>query len=454
MKKSETDALKKAFNIPEPENKEIFISSYKEKLKKNKRTLTLPIIMRYASTAVAAALIVGLWGSLSRTSEYRERFEESSAVIDVQTETEAVTEDITVNDITSPTEGCTEPEETEPTTAVSTDVQGNISRPQTTTAVSGGSSQQSTEAVNTSAVTQTGTQSSVPATTAKAQSGGTRPSTTTKAQSGGIASSATTAREETRPVRTTAAEENLAPPVTGEIAQPTVTTSIVEDVPVEATTAPSYEPEPIETEEATAPSDDVTDDIGGKDYTVTPTVVYDKYGDIYYPDDSEDSMTPGGSAPEKSRWQIMADNSDFIVYGEIDEIIYTAVDGMPYTQLNVFLYEVYKTDGTIYCMDRISVYLPGGYMTASDYREYNYLPSYIPDDGIVFDSGGNVHEPQMGEKFIFFLNEGIEVFPDGAYTLTETTDISMFMYNDEMYCSAGDVTIKFEESELKEYLTA
>lgn len=34
MKKSEIDALKKAFNIPEPEKKEQFISSYKEKLKK------------------------------------------------------------------------------------------------------------------------------------------------------------------------------------------------------------------------------------------------------------------------------------------------------------------------------------------------------------------------------------------------------------------------------------
>lgn len=461
MKKSEIDALKKAFNIPEPEKKEQFISSYKEKLKKNKRPVAVPVIMRYVSTAVAAALIVGLWGSLSRTSEYREKFVESSSVADIQTETEAVTEEITETVTNSSNEGYTEPSETEPTTDAPPDVQGNITRPQSTTAVSGGQNgQTSTEAAtNTSAVTQT-----------VLQSGGTQtytqtvlPQTTTKVQSGGTVSSATTAREETYPLRTTTAEENLAPPVTGEITQqathPAVTTPAVEDEPIPlATTASCYEPEPPEAEEPTTSPDDVVDGEPLKDYTVTPSVVYDKNGEIYDGDgfNMSDNAPPSGFAPPvyKAIWKQMADDSDHIVYGKIDEVIYTAVNGIPYTQLNVTLYEVYKTNTWLDSMTRISIYMPGGYMPVSEYRENYYLPSYIPDDGIVYTSGGNAMSYNAGEEYIFFLGNADGEVPEMSYVLTETTDLSIFIYRDEKYYSAGDDYIKFEESELKEYLTA
>ncbi|MBE6861881.1 MAG: hypothetical protein E7497_03145 [Ruminococcus sp.] len=456
MKKSEIDALKKAFNIPEPENKEIFISSYKEKLKINKRPVAVPVIMRYVSTAVAAALIVGLWGSLSRTSEYREKFQESSSVIEMQTE--AVTEDITDIVTTSPTENNAETEKTEPTTAVSTDAQVNKPSPQATTAVSGGQNiQSSTEAVtNTSAVTQTVLQSAGTQTYTHTAV----PQTTTKVQSGGTVSSATTAREETRPVRTTTAEENLAPPVTGEITeqvtQPAVTTTIADNEPVVVeTTASCYEPGGAVV--ATTSPDD-PEDTGGYDRTVTPSVVYDKNGEIYDGDSFNmgDHAPPSDFAPPvyKARWKQMADNSDHIVYGMIDEVIYTAVYGMPYTQLDITIFEAYITDSKLDCLTRISVYMPGGYMPASEYRKNYYLPSYIPDDAIVEVSGGNAMSYNAGEEYIFFLENADGIVPERAYVLTDKTDLSIFMFRNGKYYSAGDAAMKFNESELKEYLTA
>ncbi len=101
MKKSERETLKKAFNIPEPEQKESFILLYNEKLKKNERKFNLPVFFRYASTAVFAVLIIGLWGNFSKTADFRNKFNIDEPTTAITSQTTAVTQLTETNNITT-----------------------------------------------------------------------------------------------------------------------------------------------------------------------------------------------------------------------------------------------------------------------------------------------------------------------------------------------------------------
>ncbi|MCM1271679.1 MAG: hypothetical protein NC247_13830, partial [Ruminococcus flavefaciens] len=80
MKKSEIQALKEAFNIPEPENKNDFIRIYEVSFKKNKRRFYPIMIFRYASAAVMAAVVICLCGLAGKNSDFNSKFNNVSII--------------------------------------------------------------------------------------------------------------------------------------------------------------------------------------------------------------------------------------------------------------------------------------------------------------------------------------------------------------------------------------
>ena len=74
MKKSEREALKNAFNIPEPQNKDSFAANYESLYKKNQQRLRFPVYTKYVSTAVFAALVIGVWGHMTVSRDYIDKY--------------------------------------------------------------------------------------------------------------------------------------------------------------------------------------------------------------------------------------------------------------------------------------------------------------------------------------------------------------------------------------------
>lgn len=443
MKKSELEALKKAYDIPPPKDKELFISSCEERLKKNKRTFPVPMILRYTAVAVTAALVVGVWGSLKRVSQFSEKFTENSQVIEIETTTETVTEPVTDDYSPPPTENIsvtttTVPDNgTQAPVVTATQAVGNAETSQHTTHTSANATSSDTNTTACITATQTAGITTVTASATAVHTPVTSPVTTT---------------QEKLPIQTTVtAATTTTEYAVEETTRPTATTtkSISEVLPEPVTTVQdNFEPTEPSTESPTT-YDDAPESTAGNDYTVTPSVVYSSDGNIYIAE-NESEYSP--IYPVDEMWKYMADSSDIIVYGSIEEIFYTSVDGMPYTQYNIRLYDIFKGNESYGCLDTISVYLPGGYMPADVYRQYNYLPDNVPDDYTVFDSGGNSREHDVYESFIFFLCGDNLSVPEGAFTLTYTTDVSMFEYSSGKYISLADNSITFTASALDDYL--
>lgn len=382
MKKSEIEALKEAFNIPEPERKNSFLPFFKEQLKKNNGRLCIPMVLRYASAAVLAAVIIGLWGVLNPSVDFSNEPDNSFIVVESDTTTESSMSGTGTH-----------------TSSDSDDSdKNNIS--QTTSAAP--------PAVTTADVTEmtviTSKQTVTAATTAVISV------TATITESAHI-SQTTTSRN---------TEENSV--------SVTTTGTTAEDVPGSKF---------------------------GKDYTVSPSVVYDKTGEVIDLRDFENvDGLPMDPPPADSVLTIgrMADSSDYIVYAVIDEVIYTEIDGKPYTQENLTIYSVYKGDGALNSADRISLYVPGGYMPAEEYLKNNNVYYDFPENSVVYDSGGNNGNQQLYNSYIFFLKQGSDSMQDGAFQLTEKTDISVFEYSGGRYVSLGNGALSFTQSELSDLL--
>lgn len=361
MKKSEIEALKDAFNIPEPERKNIFLPSFREKLKKNNVKPLFPIIFRYASMAALAAVVIGVWSTSDHTESFRYEYNRDFVI------------------------------------------SGTASEPVSTV----------TTAVTTASTAAATTQTS--------------------------GSQNTTVPPQTTPVTVnTVSATSTAVSTQSIVSQTTVTTSV--------TAAVTTEPE------ATDPPQSVY-----KDLTVTPAVTYEKTDDAIDLRDVNDNMNsgsdppldgignPSGELPEAV--VKMAENSEYIVYASVDEIFYTDVDGAPYTQENLTVHSAHK--GELELMDRISLYVPGGYMPADKYIEYTGIELTLPENSVIYDYGGNNGIQQVGATYIFFIENGSSSMPEGAFQLTEETDISVFEYKNGMYISLGDGALSFTEDMFK-----
>ncbi len=462
MKKSEREALKKAFNIPEPQNKDSFAAKYESLIKKNERRLRFPVYMKYATTAVFAALVIGVWGRMTVSRDYVDKYRNGN--------------------LTSDTVVVTTAEDTQPSTgSVGDDKNSVVTEVSVQTAATGASVQ--TQAVTTafskSETSENTENNSEEEHREEHEEHNEEEPRETSVQTAAVNTSVNVVTTVTEPsehnIKTTAATNTPSPPATASepvnhgqtttvyIDEPpliatdpmspspiaTQTTSRHDDdpKPVETTTPTEYEPPP-----PVQPSDDV-------EYKpwIIPLVKYEKSDncvnirDLSSSSDSSDpNYCPSIDSNEVSGINELFERSKYIIKAEVIEKIYTGVDIYPYTQYDLLTTSCYKHDGKYPQMP--SVYVPGGYMPADVYCEGANIENVLPDGSVVYYDGGNKGETEVYRQYIFFINDGSDNMPDGSYRLTAATDISIFAYDGEKYVSLGDPRLTFTEEELS-YLT-
>lgn len=431
MKKSEKEKLKKAFNIPEPERKEFFVSLYNEKLKKNERKFNMPVFFGYASTVAFASLIIGLWGHFNETADFHNKFN--------NTEITSTTTTTTVQIVT---------------TAQSTEKTSSASTESPTTEIT--STSYTAEAIQptTHALIEIPDFSEfIPPETVTTLSTATQSATTSK-----ITFTTKTASYPTTTKRTTTTVLTVKEPVLDFTEPPFATTT---EIPAVHATTTYYTAIPtmipaITTTSTQSKSDDQTyattsayspspaHSVPANDYTVYPYDIYSKSDKTV---DIHDFINASSASNTTSDIQEMIDNSDYIVSGQINEIIYTQINGRPYTQENITIYGVYKGQ-MLKSNDRISIYIQGGYIPVSEFEKLHNLSIDVPDDYSVYDSGGNKGIQNIGDTFMFFIKNGSDSMPEKAFQLTEYTDISVFRKNNEKYISLGNENLYFDIKKL------
>lgn len=338
MKKSEIQALKEAFNIPEPENKNDFIRIYEASFKKNKRRFYPIMIFRYASAAVMAAVVICLCGFAGKNSDFNGKFNNVSIIKETDSHSNA---------------SCN-------TTAVSTDAMSTVN-------------------FSESLVTESAT----------------------------VSSEVTTATTALTSQNIEIGDEPIDVPVyempekTSEIATYEVTTISYESPTTDsasittATTAVTEPPTVTTSKEQDInkyPVTDGPDDIS--DLTVIPSVKYDKPNDSVYHIYGD---VPNGADD--------IDAFDGVIIASVDEVIYTEINGEPYTQENITIISSLQGDIKLNYMDKISVFIKGGYMPADKFAENHSWINIPPEYRYVYYSKKQIPEQQVGKNYIFFLKK-------------------------------------------------
>ncbi|MCM1436063.1 MAG: hypothetical protein NC042_08450 [Ruminococcus flavefaciens] len=340
MKKSEIQALKEAFNIPEPENKNDFIRIYEVSFKKNKRRFYPIMIFRYASAAVMAAVVICLCGLAGKNSDFNSKFNNVSIIKESDSDSYS-------------NASCN-------TTAVSTDAMSteNLSESLVTESVTISSEMNTATTALTSQNIEIGDEPiDVPVyeMPEKTSESATDAVTTVSYESSTTNSASIT-------TATTAVTE-----------PPTVTTSKEQDIN-------KY------------PVTDGPDDIS--DLTVIPSVKYDKPNDSVY--HIYGDVTNGADD---------IDDFDGVIIASVDEVIYTEINGEPYTQENITIISSLQGDIKLNYMDKISVFIKGGYMPADKFAENHSWINIPPEYRYVYYSKKQIPEQQVGKNYIFFLKK-------------------------------------------------
>ncbi len=417
MKKSDKDALVKAFDIPQPQRKSEFIKYYQTKVKKNKTPL-FPVIMRYISVPAMAVLIIGVWYNVSKDGDLRNKFGNDNIIMETTSESEK-------------------------TTVASSEIQTTNSEVrQTTVYTSESKSSDITSAVQTDAAkTDISDYESSPISSAYTVY--VNEVKTTSAVQSVVTHALTT---ETKPVQTT----------TEQITETVTTTQTVEE---NINTANDYTFKP---EKLFEERDDYVDfdyflnyylhsggsSGGGSEGPKGDGYIEDSIVDGDNPPQStgsvgEDNVTSGNpnKIPDYMQQFIneLKEDSDLIVDAVIDEIMYTAVDGLPLTVENITIKSIISRDSEYAVSDRISVIIAGGFVTSDEYCES--VLGYVPDElkGLyLYGNFGNEGEQKVGDNLIFFLKENYYYTDfDGAFVLTTGSDDSVFKKNNEWVIPLG-----------------
>ena len=473
MKKIKRDSLKRTFDIPEPQRKEKFIAEYRQmelsensqyskKYNKYNNKYNKKYIKYYAGLAMTAFAAVCIFFAVGKEDDYRQKFTPPNITTD-EFVTDKVVIDATIHQQETTTAFYTSSGTQTQTTANTTDNSVEFSKTQTTApivysetetqstdTVSEKTSERQTETTEkTTSTAERLTESNTSVTakttvtttsTASTQQGDTPLSPTETSTQTTYIDQVTPAETET----TVSAEqtEPLHPMTTTTITTTVPRTTQPEDVNFATTTSTTYqEPEPSD-----APSVDTEPPKTGTDYTVTPAVVYEISGEVVTPDtlctDCESSIKPPYYSPKTL--DEIENESDFAVYASITDIIYTSIDGVPYTQENIEIYYTFGETDLKYG-DKISLYIRGGYMPAEEYISANGGYIENPQNFTVFDSCGNIGEQKPGELYIFFLKDGGENLAEGAYSLPFDSDFAIFEYRNNLYVSIGDEDIYFSQ---------
>lgn len=416
MNKKSKKTLKNAFNIPEPNQKESFFS----KLDINPQRKFSSFVPVYLPTAVVAVMIIGVWGGIKNLPRFEQPentdnniiYSSESSVSENQTDSPAHTSASSVHNTEKQTHTSatvqTDSKSSEKNTSVTT-VKTTKDNPDKEESFTDSPSENPSEENSDSEVLQT---------------------TDTTRKTNIIKTTDTTeTTKHTTPSQTTTTKHNVYSPQT-------TTTTFKDSIDI-----------PSGTTEPSQPSDDVP-----QDYTVTPPV-------RYYPDDNAidisditqndpqppliDGPQPGDST--STTWEDFMNNSDIILIATVDEIIYTGIDGVPYTQENISVSEVIKGDIEQY--SRISVYGTGGYIPASEYKKIQ-IEWAIENNYTIFDPAGNKTFSEVGDTYLYFIRKSNYPLPDGSYRLTTYNDISKFRYTDGYYVNMNNNNLMFKLTEL------
>ena len=411
------------------------------------------MILRYCSAVTAAAVVAGLWSGLKSVKELSITVNNSDRTIQTEPETvqnitathtsednsTAVSRPLNDNETTTTT---VKPVYTEQPEIILPPVYSdenteNYHQPAITTNISAATEAVTTTTMTTAKNSATSSNKTTPVTIVTAP-------ITTKAETTTKRTITTTTSVFTNKGTTTTTTALFTTKST------TTTTKPTTFPPFETTTSRCS----TEAATTTVPANDSPTDTFS-DYRVTPEKIYsksDSYIDLNNfisaepPHESGDSWE--GSAIILSLTSLVY-RSDAVLSGYVEDIIYTQCSGIPYTQVDIMVKNSYKSEKILNYGDMISVYIPGGYMSASDFLDINGITDEIPRDGTVFYQGGNSGKLKTGSEYIFFLNISKGTIPDGAYILTDNTDSNVFIRNNAgEYESLNYADRKFLLSEL------
>lgn len=191
-----------------------------------------------------------------------------------------------------------------------------------------------------------------------------------------------------------------------------------------------------------------------KNFWVTPTITYNKTDNII---DITDILSQNDAVEDYYNWKISALNALDAVYGTVENIYYTSVYGVPYIQADISVQ--YSMGNEIFEYgDKISVYIPGGYMSLRDFisshkwfeKELDFMTSEEINNCTVLNNNGT-NTISKGSKLLFFLHNGLDDMPQGAFTLCNEMDIFIQRksLNSITYINAIDRNIRFTDVEYK-----
>lgn len=436
MNKKSKEALKNAFNIPEPDRKEQFLDSLDVKTRKK-----LPAhIPMYISAVATAVLVIGVWGNIKNLPEI-----DQPELIDKPVYSQTLTENYTENIIQTTTASSTKAT-SKNTSSQTTTITGTVTITVTTAKENKKPPEISSEihetqtCENTTAEETTEIKESyVKETTARF--------TTTSTTAGRTTVTTTTRRTTATTQRTTVTT------TTSESELDATTTTTKNDEPPLIQTVPKPN---VEETTTTVTTEDNVSEYDPPDYTVEPPVRYYPADDAIRIEENnpEDGITPpsgAGTPPISMQYDLksLAESSDLIVIATADEVIYTGLDGVPYTQENINIENVLY--GDISNFSRISVYSVGGYIPADEFSEMQ-ISWAVQQNRTLYVPYDNKTTPEVGNTCVYFLKKSDDKFPDGSYILTSLNDISKFRYKDSRYTNLNYEDITFNLSELYEYL--
>ena len=433
MTDKEKQALREAFGIPEPDRKKEFTEQFRQRINEKPKKRIAPVIMRIAATAAMLLIVVGVCANMP----------------------------VSPKDINDNNNNLIE------TTSVGTsDISNTDGNTTSTSAASDSIVSRTTASTGTAAATVTAGTASSPqqggghTATTKAAVSGHRTTVTTAAPkndkpssrtSHTVSKTNTTARNTTTTARRSSTSAKKTSTTTRRITTAAASTFTM-------TTAPANITKPAVSTTAPAPIAD------GHDMTVEPEITYSIRGRVVNADNfkentdspidsndkGQDNSPVGNTLPFEQKIQEMFNNSYTVVLAKIDKIVYTSINGMPYTAENITIQKVYK--GSVETNDKITVYVSGGYMPADEYIK-SHPDIYLNDASYVtvYDSGGCVGEQECGETYLFFLRRYTPYLPYGTYSLTGTGDEGVFTEANGCFTCLADSQLRFMEELFEDF---
>lgn len=179
----------------------------------------------------------------------------------------------------------------------------------------------------------------------------------------------------------------------------------------------------------------------GNDYTVTPTVIFEK----------PDSAVQVGHGIMDYLYATTPDSvvekSTLIVTGNIEEMYYTAIGDTAWLQMDVRIAECKY--GDFQAGDIISIYTQGGYIPMTQYWADSGMldeNQSFSDSEMYLDMPEGIDLPEKGDSCLFFADPADERFPEGAYENSFGYPHGIYTEKDGVYTNKiGEDTISAED---------